>query len=147
MPSEQTPTLNFKCGAAAPDMQTETCPGTCSPSSADTVLTSAEETMDYSRYCQYKCKPATETVGSSCIRLDALDTAKTFELDGNGDANSNIYAPAETGGTTWGQSIESSQQQATQQAQAMETAQAQAAAAGSINYDLQDVIEGGFDTL
>jgi hypothetical protein len=97
--------------------------------------------MDYSRYCQYKCKPATETVGSSCIRLDALDTAKTFELDGNGDANSNIYAPAATGGTTWGESIESSQQQATQQAQAMETAQAQAAATGSINYDLQDVIE------
>merc|ERR1719439_295334 len=128
MPSEQTPSLTFKCGAAAPDMQTETCPASCSPSSADTVLTSAEESMDYSRYCQYKCKPSSETVGSSCIRLDALDTAKTFELDGNGDANSNIYAPAETGGTTWGESIESSQQQATQQAQAMETAQAQAAA-------------------
>merc|ERR1719487_2659335 len=141
LPSEQTATLTFKCGTAAPDQQTDTCPATCEPSSADTVLTAAEENMDYARYCQYKCKPSSETVGSSCIRLDALDTAKTFELDGNGDANSNIYAPAAEGGTTWGESIESSQQEASNQAQAMETAQAQAAATGSINYDLQDVIE------
>merc|ERR1719324_1205569 len=80
-------------------------------------------------------------MGSSCIRLDALDTAKTFELDGNGDANSNIYAAATSGGTSWGDDIATSRQQATQQAEAMETAQAQAAATGSINYDLQDVIE------
>merc|ERR1719487_3148037 len=141
LPSEQTPTLTFKCGAAAPDQQTDTCPASCEPSSADTVLTSAEQSMDYSRYCQYKCKPSSETMGSSCIRLDALDTAKTFELDGNGDANSNIYAAATSGGTSWGEDIASSRQQATQQAQAMETAQAQAAATGSIDYDLQDVIE------
>jgi len=141
LPSEQTPTLTFKCGAAAPDQQTDTCPASCEPSSADTVLTSAEQSMDYSRYCQYKCKPSSETMGSSCIRLDALDTAKTFELDGNGDANSNIYAAATSGGTSWGDDIASSREQATQQAQAMETAQAQAAATGSIDYDLQDVIE------
>ena len=27
----------FKCGAAAPDQQTDTCPASCEPSSADTV--------------------------------------------------------------------------------------------------------------
>jgi hypothetical protein len=59
-------------------------------------------------------------------------------LDGNGDANSGIYAAASNTTTTWGNTIEENKEAANQEAQAMETAKATADA--KIGYDVQEVI-------
>jgi len=138
MPSEQTESLDFKCSAAAADQQTDVCPGSCEASSADVVLTAAESGMDYQRYCQYKCKPSTMTTGSSCVRLDALETQKTFEFDGNGDANSGVLAAASNESTSWGSQMASQETREQEERTSMQAAQDMKE---SIHYDVQAVME------
>jgi len=138
MPSEQTASLEFKCSAPSPDQLTDICPASCSASTADVVLTSAEEGMDYNRYCQYKCKPATMTTGSECVRLDAMETQKTFEFDGNGDANSGILGAASNESTSWGNEIATQRASQQEEQESLEAAQR---LKGEIHYDVQAVIE------
>jgi len=138
MPSEQTASLEFKCSGAPPDQQTDICPASCSASTADVVLTAAEEGMEYNRYCQYKCKPATMTVGSECVRLDAMETQKTFEFDGNGDANSGILGAASNESTSWGNEMSTRAASQQEEQQSLEAAQS---LKESIHYDVQAVIE------
>lgn len=138
MPSEQTASLAYKCGSPSPDQQTDVCPDSCSASTADVVLTSAEAGMDYARYCQYKCKPTTMTVGSTCVRLDALETQQTFEFDGNGDANSGILSAASNESTSWGNTVASRAASEQEEQTSMEAAQN---LKETIHYDVQAVME------
>merc|ERR1719305_660773 len=94
--------------------------------------------MEYNRYCQYKCKPATMTVGSECVRLDAMETQKTFEFDGNGDANSGILGAASNESTSWGNEMSTRAASQQEEQQSLEAAQS---LKESIHYDVQAVIE------
>lgn len=92
--------LTRKCSAPAPAYQTEVCTEKCKPS-YDIVLTSSQDDMDYDRYCQYKCRPETKTIGTICEPLSSDATASTFNLDGNGNANVAVFAPLSNEDTSW----------------------------------------------
>lgn len=142
MPTERTPTLDLKCDAPAADQRTDMCPGTCLPSQADAVLTSAETSMDYTRYCQYKCKPATSSVGSMCIRLDARETLSSASTDGNGNPNSPIFGPADTRPTGWADAAASADANRQAAAASADAAQTLSEAGNTkVRYDVQQVMQ------
>lgn len=97
-------TLSMTCIPPPANQGTDMCPSTeCKASNADAVLTASVETMDYQRFCAYKCKPSTMTPGTLCIRLPALEAAQTVDESGNGNADVNIFAPVIKGKQGWGQ--------------------------------------------
>lgn len=139
LPSEQTATIKVKCAAPPPDMVTDSCPATCAASQADVVLTSSDGPVDYARFCQYKCKPSSMTVGTMCTRLDAVETRNSFEFDGNGNPNSAIYeASSSNNSTGWGDSATRNAQSRVEEQQAMESAQSMSA---DVHYDVEKVLE------
>merc|ERR1719160_616323 len=76
--------LDKKCIPAAGDLESPRCPTTCKAANADRILTASVETMDTSRFCNYKCKPSVQTAGSMCLRLTEKETAETVDETGNG---------------------------------------------------------------
>lgn len=80
--------LNVKCAPATEETTQDSaearCPLTCKASNADSVITASVSTMDLSRYCTYKCRPAMETVGSQCVRLTQKENAQMQDPTGNG---------------------------------------------------------------
>merc|ERR1719213_1512175 len=78
------------------------------------------------------------TVGSECVRLDAMDTQKTFEFDGNGDSNSGILGAASNESTSWGNEMSTRAASQQEEHQSLEAAQS---LKESIHYDVQAVIE------
>lgn len=99
--------LTHQCVPPPLDMATDVCPaGQCQASNSDQTLTSAVATMDYSRFCQYKCKPSTLTVGTLCIQLTVHEIEKTVEETGNGNNEVNIYTPVSEEEVDWGSASE-----------------------------------------
>jgi len=105
-------TLTRKCVAPPPAYQTEVCTAECIPSSADIVLTASTKVMDYGRFCQFKCKPMTKIPGTTCEGLQSQEIAQVFNMDGNGNADTDAFVPRDTsmtgfpstdGGVNYGQ--------------------------------------------
>lgn len=142
-PSEQLPNLKYKCQPPPMDLRTDQCGDKCSPSAADVVMSAAKEDMDYSRYCQYKCRPSSVTVGTLCIRLDAEESAATFVLDGNGDADAAderglpVLGPLVPEPVQWEQhNLEAAAAQVAEE----EKLAAASSLKASIHYDVQEVM-------
>lgn len=97
--------LTRKCVAPPPEYQTEVCTSTCTPSSSDVLLTASKNEMDYSRFCNYKCRPSGKTIGTICETLGSKEIQSVFNLDGNGNGDTSAFLPADGGLTpdpTWG---------------------------------------------
>lgn len=86
-------TLTRKCVSPPVQYDTETCGTSCHPPDADIVLTSVKESMDLSRFCTFLCRPATKTVGTVCNAMQASDIATSFNMDGNGNADTEAFVP------------------------------------------------------
>lgn len=84
--------LESKCVPPAKDQENPYCTQTCKASEADSVITAAVQTMDDTRYCNYKCKPVTNAPGDKCIRLTAKENEMVEDDTGNGDDGNKIYA-------------------------------------------------------
>lgn len=136
--------LSYTCIPPPANEGTDTCPGTqCAASNSDAVLTASVETMDYQRFCAYKCKPSTISIGTLCIRLPAAEAVKTVDESGNGNSDVNIFAPAINEAQSWGQdgggvsSASSAEEEAKKAEQAKEVSE-------HVEYDRRKIMEERF---
>lgn len=137
-------TLTRKCVAPPEMYQTETCGKACHPSSSDLVLTAVKTDMDYQRYCQYLCRPATKTIGTVCFRLDSSDIAYAFNLDGNGNGDSAAFKAMGDEEEWWG--VGSRATSAQNRATAEENAAKAATTNATVDYDMRKVISNRMRT-
>jgi len=134
-------TLVRKCVSPPPAYQTEVCTDRCTPA-ADVVLTSASSDMDYSRYCNYKCRPSGMTVGTLCEPLGAKEIEGVFNMDGNGNDETSAFIPMDSSETGWG-SASSGASAATARASAeasATTARMASSVKEHVKYDMRKVI-------
>jgi len=130
--------LTRKCVAPPESYQTQTCGKACFPSKSDVVLAAVQTNMDYQRFCQYLCRPATKTVGTVCFKLDSEDIAYAFNFDGNGNADSAAFKAFGDGEEWWGVGSRSSSSKSREQA--YENAKAASSTKASVDYDMRKVI-------
>lgn len=94
--------LTRKCVAPPVEFDTQTCGTSCHPSESELVMTSVHENMDMQRFCMFLCRPATKTVGTVCNRMAAKDIASSFNMDGNGNADTKAFMPLVNEEEAWG---------------------------------------------
>jgi len=84
-------TITSVCWKAEADAGThsesETCPSMCQISADNQILTSAEGSVDYKRFCNTNCRPLADTTGSACVAFSGksyAEASNTTETGGNG---------------------------------------------------------------
>mmetsp|Transcript_52005 Transcript_52005/g.114084 ORF Transcript_52005/g.114084 Transcript_52005/m.114084 type:complete len:447 (+) Transcript_52005:155-1495(+) len=106
LPSEVEDVNNrFRCSFATAG---GTCQSQCTTSSSDPVLTASAGPVDSQRFCFYKCRPLSGTVGAKCLRLNIMERQAVTRPSGNGgSADGFAFGPAMSANeTTFGAQAE-----------------------------------------
>lgn len=65
--------------------ESETCPAQCASAEDGAILHAAKgESLDYSRYCHYSCRPMSDALGSKCVMYDKELASQASTEGGNG---------------------------------------------------------------